>query len=678
MAEKKPETVLQQIRQVVGAPGPEEIADHHLLQRFLRSQEESAFATLVRRHGPMVLGVCRRILRDPHQAEDAFQATFLVLARKAGSIRKQESVASWLHGVALRVAGKARTSACRRSALERRVMAMRQSESPKPRDRSELGEVLDQELRRLPEKYRAPLVLCYLEGKSSEEAARELGWTPGMVRGRLFRGRDLLRDRLARRGLAGIAAGGLEPALAPSAAPAVPAALLEATIRGGLLFAKSQGALAGLSASTVALAEAAMWGLFWEQWKAPLLAVTAGAAGMTGLATAVGLGLLGTEHGPAPGMAQVSPAPAVQDVEEGQNRVEYDLVQGLFGPGRVVPGLVQALERGTGGVIRARVVLSQPDGQPAAGVLAVLRWRGGEEQLHADGNGEIRFTLRPEILEELRLALPPAIAMRCELRGGQGEKLEFLATLGDRESATAGSPWAVMQADGCEVICVPDRLETGRHALQDLAAMQRLCREYAGLALPLPCRLVLLEPGQAAPESGPVFQITVSAADYEAARLAQPLPLAETGPWLVLHRWGMASLCPDALAAPAATTLAVRSALAEGLAWQFCRNLYPQVASQRLRAFHQALQALRSAGIESVDLAREPNAAGGAAAFVLLQRRIRAAEPPAIAAIYTKAVEDPEAVFQDYLVPAEVGTLITDLEKLLQEVQGPQQRSQSQ
>src|SRR5262249_46510385 len=145
--------------------------------------------------------VCRRVLASAGDADDAFQATFLVLVRKARSIAKRDSVASWLHGVAHRVALDARAAAARRRAHERRGAAMPTEEMPPDGTRAEVRQVLDEELGRLPEKYRAPLVLCYLEGKTNDEAAGQLGCTRGTVAGRLSRARDLLRGRLARRGV---------------------------------------------------------------------------------------------------------------------------------------------------------------------------------------------------------------------------------------------------------------------------------------------------------------------------------------------------------------------------------------------------------------------------------------------------------------------------------------------
>ena len=211
-----------------GAAG--EVSDALLLARFVDQWDQGAFRDLVGRHGPMVLGVCRRILRDPHAAEDAFQATFLLLARKAGSVRKRESVGPWLCGVARRVAFESRGVASRR-----RVSVHADPEAPAVDDhdhleRDELHAALHEELGRLPEKYRDPLVLCYVEGLSHEAVSRRLGWPIGTVRVRIARGRDLLKARLIRRGLTPAAAL-LAFSLLPRTAAAVPPRLAEATVR---------------------------------------------------------------------------------------------------------------------------------------------------------------------------------------------------------------------------------------------------------------------------------------------------------------------------------------------------------------------------------------------------------------------------------------------------------------
>src|SRR5262245_6941971 len=212
-------SIVGYLRRRVSVGADAERTDGHLLERFGTQRDESAFTTLVERHGPMVLQVCHRILDDIHDAEDAFQATFLVLARKAAAVRNRESVAAWLHGVALRVARKMRMALTRRSE-EAVEVEMTSAEDPVATVvLREMRPLLDEELGRLPENYRVPLILCYLEGKTGDEAARELGWPRGTVSGRLARARDLLRGRLARRGLA-LSATALTAALAASSAEA--------------------------------------------------------------------------------------------------------------------------------------------------------------------------------------------------------------------------------------------------------------------------------------------------------------------------------------------------------------------------------------------------------------------------------------------------------------------------
>ncbi len=175
------------------------LCDRELLEWFVQRKAEAAFAALVRRHGPMVLSVCRRVLRNSHDADDAFQATFLVLAEKAHRLSRPELLANWLYGVAYRTALHARQRSARRDEREREAAKMIVRSSDPESDAQELRAILDEELHRLPEIYRAPLVLCYLEGKTNEEAARLLGWPSGSMSHRLARGRDLLRERLEAR-----------------------------------------------------------------------------------------------------------------------------------------------------------------------------------------------------------------------------------------------------------------------------------------------------------------------------------------------------------------------------------------------------------------------------------------------------------------------------------------------
>jgi RNA polymerase sigma factor (sigma-70 family) len=216
---------------VAPANGYRECADPALLHCFVAARDGNAFAELVRRHGPLVLGVCERTLRHAHDAEDAFQATFWVLARKAHTIRKRQSLASWLYGVAYRVAQKARAAVVARQAREK--AAARPEGMTMNADSTDLREVLDDELQKLPDKYRLPVVLCYLQGKTQNEACAALGWAAGVLRGRLDRGRDLLRQRLAGRGVA-VGSAGLLAAFGAAANVAVDPALLAATVQGAL------------------------------------------------------------------------------------------------------------------------------------------------------------------------------------------------------------------------------------------------------------------------------------------------------------------------------------------------------------------------------------------------------------------------------------------------------------
>ncbi len=223
--------ILRHVRRAAGASNRADATDADLLERFARHREEAAFAAVLARHGPLVMGVCRRVLGDAHDAEDAFQATFLVLARRAGSIRRGASLSSWLYGVAYRVSLEARTRLARRRRHERQAAARSRDESPAGGSCADLRPVLDEELSRLPEKYRGPLVLHYLEGKTKEEAARQLGWSEGTVSGRLDRARKLLRERLVRRGIT-LGAAALGTALSQRVADgAAPAALQESALR---------------------------------------------------------------------------------------------------------------------------------------------------------------------------------------------------------------------------------------------------------------------------------------------------------------------------------------------------------------------------------------------------------------------------------------------------------------
>lgn len=256
------------------------LTDAQLLERFIaRRDDGTGFEALLARHGPMVLGVCRAVLRDDHAAEDAFQATFLVLVRRARSVRVGDSLGRWLHGVAWKVAVRARSDAARRRRREasgKAVMPEPATTGPNPEAADEAA-LLHDELARLPGPFRAPIVLCHLEGLTHEEAARRLGWPVGTVRSRLARGRDKLRARLERRGLvAALGAAGLAGAAA-SASATVPPALALATRRMASL--ANTGLTTGISPAVLALTQGALTTMIVTKLK-------------VGLATALASGLV--------------------------------------------------------------------------------------------------------------------------------------------------------------------------------------------------------------------------------------------------------------------------------------------------------------------------------------------------------------------------------------------------
>ncbi len=247
--------VLQHFRRAALLRDGDGISDGRLLERFLTRRDEAAFEALVRRHGPMVLGVCRRVLGNEHDAEDAFQATFFVLVRKAASLLPRENVGNWLYGVAYHTALKARSAAARRRVREAQVKDMPRRAAPTDDTGQDWRPLLDRELSRLPDRYREPVVLCDLEGKTRKEAARQLGVAEGTLSGRLTTARRKLAARLARRGLT-LSAGALAAVLSQNAASAgVPAPLVVSTVKAAALLAAGETAAAVASVSVAAITE---------------------------------------------------------------------------------------------------------------------------------------------------------------------------------------------------------------------------------------------------------------------------------------------------------------------------------------------------------------------------------------------------------------------------------------
>jgi RNA polymerase sigma factor (sigma-70 family) len=318
MSRRPLDSLLRHLRHLVGSDPVEELEDSALLDRFVRQQDEAAFATLVERYGPLVLSLCRRLLGDVNDAEDAFQATFLVLARRAAAIRKQRSVGSWLYGVAYRISLEARARAARRRSHERQASAM--TDLPEPcvaadpdsdLDAATARTLLDAELQRLPDKYRAPLVLCYLEGKTNEQAARQLGCPTSSLSWRLGRARELLRQRLVRRGV-GLSAAGVAALLGDNARATVPARLTLDTAHAAFLF--TTGNAAAVSAEAAALSEGVLHAM--RVVKLRLVAVILLALGLIG--AGAGLALHAALADNAPVAAEKAKEPPIKAVSDAQ------------------------------------------------------------------------------------------------------------------------------------------------------------------------------------------------------------------------------------------------------------------------------------------------------------------------------------------------------------------------
>lgn len=305
------QNVMNHLRALVRPRPAEGLTDAHHLERFLAERDETAFAAMVRAHGPMVRGVCRRILgHDAADADDVFQAVFLLLARKGGSIRRREALGSWLYGAALRLACKMRLSNARRQAREKQALNRSCSDPLEDLAWRELRPILDEELDRLPDKYRAAVVLCYLEGKTNEQAARELGCPAGTIKTRLAYARDLLRARLTSRGLA-LSSAALGTLLTPEVlTAAVPLAMQTITIQAALEFAAGNTAAASaLAGPAAAFTERTINAMFWNQIKVLALVLT-----LSGVVSGAGwLGLRAQSEPAKPPSAETPPAQALAE-----------------------------------------------------------------------------------------------------------------------------------------------------------------------------------------------------------------------------------------------------------------------------------------------------------------------------------------------------------------------------
>jgi RNA polymerase sigma factor (sigma-70 family) len=366
MAERQLRAVLDHIRSVAIAQGPDR-GDPELLGAFVAGKDQAAFTTLVKRHGPMVLGVCRRVLHQDQDAEDAFQATFLLLAQRGPTIRKPKSLASWLHGVAYRMAYQAKRTASRRHKYESQARPGSSADPLAELLWREVQALLDEAIQSLPLRYRTPFLLCYIEGQGRADVARQLGLKEGTVSSRLARARHLLQERLARRGVALPAVLGLLAVPTQGAKAAVCSTLLASTVQAVALSAGRAAEV--VSADVMALVQGAQQAMFLSKCKGAGLLLLCTAV------TAAGFGMAAT-HGPkaetpsrtGPATEARNPKPAVSPETKAKEVVE----------------------------VRGRVL--GPDDKPLAGArLLLFAWSVDKDELKvtatADADGRFRFSV---------------------------------------------------------------------------------------------------------------------------------------------------------------------------------------------------------------------------------------------------------------------------------------------
>jgi RNA polymerase sigma factor (sigma-70 family) len=371
------EVVLRHLRRLATARRDLELPDRDLLERFAAHQDEGAFTALLQRHGPMVMGVCQSVLHNVHDAEDVFQAAFLVLARKAGTIHRRDTVAGWLHRVAYHLAVKAQAHAVRRRGWEKRAATMPVVDPVLDLSLRELRRVLIEEIQQLPEEYQAPLVLCGLEEKSLAEAARLLAWTKGEVKGRLQRGRERLRARLRRRGLEiplGLSAAAFT---LNSASAQVSASLVRSTVQAAVRVAAGKAIRTGVvSAEVAALVQGASKTMLYSHAKMATVLLLA----LSVVATAFGVVRL-------PASAADQPAPQAQKAQSQGDRLPA-----------VAPAKTEAE-----GTLEVRGQVLAPDGRPAAGAkvyLAKPHAPAPVQQAATDPDGRFRLAVPRSELEK--------------------------------------------------------------------------------------------------------------------------------------------------------------------------------------------------------------------------------------------------------------------------------------
>jgi RNA polymerase sigma factor (sigma-70 family) len=462
MADHSLGSVLHRVRRLALARTSHELEDRDLLGRFVRDGDEAAFSVLVERHGPMVLGLCRRALGNVHDAEDACQAVFLVLARHAASVRKAASLPSWLHGVACRVAANARRGRVRRQRRERGIEPSIPHDPAAEVSWREVQAALDEELDRLPARLRGPLVLCYLGGRTRDEAARLLGVSAGCLHGRLERGRRLLSDRLKRRGL------GLSAALSAAAAGE---GVTQAALRPGLVLSLTGAAVAfaggardgAVPHGVLSLAREACNGMVMAKLKTGVVAAMA--AGLLLAAAAGPMAFSGTPPQPPPGKE----TPAAKSTERAAT-------PGARGEATELEG-------------EWEMVACERDGGPQDPALEDLHliFRGGELLCRADGDKN--RVMKAKIKLDPRRS-PKAIDLTmADGRGKEvasagiyaleGDRLRLCFPQGTTNSARRPRAFKTESGDGL-VLMVLERFRPGRRPSGPMDELAAILREWNG------------------------------------------------------------------------------------------------------------------------------------------------------------------------------------------------------
>ncbi len=360
-------TIIQHLRRMVLRADGAGMTDGQLLREFVLHRDAAAFESLVRRHGPMVLGVCRRILHDTHDAEDAFQSTFLVLAHKAASVSPPEMIGNWLYGVAQTTAVRLRASKAKRRVRERQVADMPEPKAEPNDFQDNLLHVLDEELAWLPNKYRLPIVLCDLEGRSRREVAQQLKIPEGTLSSRLTTGRRMLAKRLSRHGLA-VSGGMLAAAVSQNLTSAcVSVSLVRSTVRAATISAAGQAATGLISTQAAALTEGVLKTMF-----------------LTKLKTIMGTVLAIVSLGGAAGLiyqSQAAEQPKAQQVSEKADQEKRPSAKKDQNPKPDTQQLAQDDQQTIRGVWR---VIFVQQGNKEGGDKEAAMWEGSRWRIHAE------------------------------------------------------------------------------------------------------------------------------------------------------------------------------------------------------------------------------------------------------------------------------------------------------